>query len=174
MKIIHPIVLGKFGSAYGVRGWVRVYSYTENYKDIFKYDPLFIKRLNVFKKMHLEHWKYFHRNNILAKIYGICDRNAANLLSNHEIIIDSSQLFILKTNEYYWKDLIGCKVIKINGSKLGYVENLIETGSNDVLIVRSNFGKKFRVKKRLVPFIEDQVIMDINLKKKVIQVDWDF
>ena len=63
-------------------------------------------------------------------------------------------------------DLQGLKVVTIKGELLGTVDHLIETGANDVLVVRGE-------RERLIPFVLDQVIVNVDLDKREIQVDWD-
>lgn len=94
-------------------------------------------------------------------------------MTNCEIIVDSAQLPVLEGNEYYWKDLIGCQVITIKGYSLGYVQDLMETGSNDVLVIKANLKDAFGIKERLIPFLDEQVIKNVDLTTKTIEVDWD-
>ncbi|MGP1871591.1 MAG: ribosome maturation factor RimM [Arsenophonus sp. ER-BJ3-MAG3] len=169
---IDPIVLGKLGASYGTCGWLRIFSLTEHTEDIFDYKPWFIQSSGQWRQVKLEAWKYHNKNSII-KIKHINDRNAANLITNYEIFIDSTQLPILKDNEYYWKDLINCKVITIEGYSLGHVQYLIETGSNDILVIKANLEDTFGIKERLLPFLYEQVIKNINLTIKTIEVDWD-
>ncbi|BGI50776.1 MAG: ribosome maturation factor RimM [Arsenophonus endosymbiont of Ceratovacuna japonica] len=169
---INYVILGKLGTAYGIHGWIKVFSFTKYNEDIFKYQPWFIQHLKQWKKLKIEKWKN-HNNNFIIKINNINDRNDANLITNCKIIINSLQLPKLKNNEYYWKDLIGYKVITVKGYNLGYVQNLMETVSNDVLIIKSNKKDTFNINKRLIPFIDKQVIKNINICTKIIKVDWD-
>ncbi|MFP3029531.1 MAG: ribosome maturation factor RimM [Arsenophonus sp.] len=171
--IANSIALGKLGSAYGIRGWLRIFSFTEYTEDIFKYQPWFIQRAGQWwQQLELEGWKH-HNQDIIIKIKHIDDRNAANLMTNYKIIIDSEQLPELEDNEYYWKDLIGCQVITTKGYSFGYVQNLMETGSNDVLIIKANLKDAFDIKERLIPFLDEQIIKNIDLTSKTIEVDWD-
>ncbi|MDT9587616.1 MAG: ribosome maturation factor RimM [Candidatus Arsenophonus melophagi] len=169
---VHPIVLGKIGAAYGILGWLRIFSFTEETKDIFSYQPWFIQRSDQWQQLELEDWKS-HNKNFIFKIKNIDNRNTANSINNFEIIIDSTQLTALEGNEYYWKDLIGCHVLTTKGYSLGYVQYLIETGSNDVLVIKANQQDGFGIKDRLVPFLDKQVIKTVDLNAKIIKVEWD-
>lgn len=96
------------------------------------------------------------------------------LLINCEIFIDASQLPDLNSGEYYWKDLLGCQVVTVSGYQLGQVINMIETGSNDVLVVKANLKKDaFCIQERLIPFLEGQVIKHVDIAVRIIKVDWD-
>ncbi|MGP1959664.1 MAG: ribosome maturation factor RimM [Arsenophonus sp. NC-TX2-MAG3] len=168
----NPIALGKLGSAHGIRGWIKIFSFTEYTEDIFGYQPWFIHYSGQWQQLELECWKH-HNQDFIIKIKHIDDRISANLMTNCEIIADSVQLPILEGNEYYWKDLIGCQVITTKGYNLGYVKNLIETGSNDILVIKINLKDPFSIKERLIPFLDEQVIKNVDLLTKTIKVDWD-
>ncbi|MGP1931688.1 MAG: ribosome maturation factor RimM [Arsenophonus sp. ET-DL9-MAG3] len=169
---VKPVVLGKIGSSYGIRGWLKIFSYTENSKNIFEYQPWFIQRLGQWQLVKLESWKQHNKNSII-KIKYIDDKNAANLITNYKIIIDSSKLPPLKSNEYYWKDLIDCHVLTTKGYSLGCVKNLIKTGVNDVLVIKANIKDFFGIKERLIPFIYEKIVKNVNFTIKIIEVDWD-
>ncbi|MGQ7169991.1 ribosome maturation factor RimM, partial [Escherichia sp. R-CC3] len=88
---VDPIVLGKMGSSYGIRGWLRVFSSTEDAESIFDYQPWFIQKAGQWQQVQLESWKH-HNQDMIIKLKGVDDRDAANLLTNCEIVVDSSQL----------------------------------------------------------------------------------
>jgi 16S rRNA processing protein RimM len=75
-----------------------------------------------------------------------------------------------KPGEFYWLDLIGLQVINQQGVELGVVDHLMETGANDVLVVRD---KKQANKEQLVPFVIDKFVKSVDLENKTILVDWD-
>ncbi|GAB1438449.1 ribosome maturation factor RimM [Providencia sp.] len=167
----NPIVLGKLGAAYGIRGWLKVFSSTENAESIFDYQPWFIQRSGQWQHIEIEDWKH-HNKDIIVKLSGVDDRDEAALLTNFEIAVDSTQLPELE-NEYYWKDLMGCHVVTLQGYDLGTVIDMMETGSNDVLVIKANLKDAFGIKERLVPFLDGQVIKKVDLEAKLIEVDWD-
>lgn len=169
---VNPIVLGKMGAAYGIRGWLKVFSSTDDAESIFDYQPWFIQRAGQWQLVKLEGWKR-HNQDMIIKVEGIDNRDDAALLTHCEIMIDAQQLPELDSGDYYWKDLIGCRVITVNGYDLGKVTELMETGSNDVLVVKANLKDAFGAKERLIPFLEQQVIRNIDLTHSTIEVDWD-
>ncbi|MCE1699839.1 ribosome maturation factor RimM, partial [Enterobacter hormaechei] len=87
--------------------------------------------------------------------------------------VDSNKLPELENGDYYWKDLIGCQVINTVGYNLGIVDDMMETGSNDVMVIKANLKDAFGIKERLVPFLDGQVIKKVDLATKTIEVDWD-
>ncbi|WP_392398464.1 ribosome maturation factor RimM [Edwardsiella piscicida] len=170
--VSNAVVLGKLGSAYGIRGWLRVFSSTEDAESIFDYQPWFIQQAGKWVAIELESWRS-HNQDWVVKIKGIDDRDAANAMVNREIIVDKSQMPSLDEGDYYWKDLMGCQVVTVSGYALGKVTAMMETGSNDVLVVKANLKDAFGMKERLIPFLDGQVIKKVDLTAKSIEVDWD-
>lgn len=168
---LNPIILGKISSAYGIRGWLIVVSSTSKAESIFDYKPWFLKR-EKWQQIELDGWKR-KKNDILIKIRSIEDREAARFLTTCEIFVSASQLPSLSNGSYYWKDLMGCQVVNIDGYKIGEIIYLMETGSNDVLVVKSNMKDDFGMQERLIPLIEGQVIKNVDITKRIIEVDWD-
>lgn len=167
-----PIVLGKVGSAYGVRGWLKVFSFTQNTKSIFDYQPWLIRHVGQWKLIELEDWKP-HIQSWIIKIQGVDRRDTANLLTHSKIIIDANQLPLLEGDDYYWKDLIGCRLVTTEGYQLGKVINMLETGFNDVMVVKAPLKDMFGMKERLVPFLYGEVVKEVNIFTRVIKVNWE-
>lgn len=168
---VNQLILGNIGAAYGIHGWLKVFSSTEEAESIFNYQPWFIQRLCKWQKVELESWKY-HNRDIIVKIKGIQDRFAASQLTNCQITVDSKQLLSLEEGDYYWNDLIGCQVVNLEYYEMGKVIDLIETGSNDVLVVKAPLNDAFGMQKRLIPFLDEQVIKKIDLSTGTMRVDW--
>ncbi|MBC9130162.1 ribosome maturation factor RimM [Frischella sp. Ac48] len=172
MNTENLIIVGKLGSSYGIRGWLRVFSFTEEPDSLFDYKPWYIQRAGKWQEVEVESFKP-HNQDTIVKLKGIDDRDDANLLTNFEIYVNAQDLPSLDEGDFYWKDLIGCKVVTINGYDLGQVSDLMETGSNDVLVVKANLKDAFGAKERLIPFVEEQFIKQVDLSTKQITVDWD-
>jgi 16S rRNA processing protein RimM len=83
-----------------------------------------------------------------------------------EIGVRREQLPPTSPGEYYWSDLEGLTVVTVQGEMLGTVDHLIETGANDVMVVHGE-------RERLIPFVMQQVVVDVDLGKGEIRVDWD-
>ena len=165
-------VVGKLGSTYGIRGWLRVYSSTEYAESIFDYQPWFLKIKGQWQPTELESWKH-HNHELIAKLKNVNDRETAQSLANVEIGVDLSVFPQLEEGDYYWHDLIGCDVVNLEGYAMGTVTEMMETGSNDVLVVRANSKDAFGKQERLIPFLYEQVVKRVDLTTKVIEVDWD-
>ena len=82
-------VVGKLGSTYGIRGWLRIYSSTEQAESIFDYQPWFLKIKGEWQPTELENWRH-HNHEIIVKLKGVDDREAAQILANVEIGVDLS------------------------------------------------------------------------------------
>ena len=90
-----------------------------------------------------------------------------------EISVDAAQLPELPQGEFDWRDLIGMSVVTDKGYNLGTVDDLMETGSNDVLVVKANKKDAFGQAERLIPFLTDSVIKEVKHDAREITVDWD-
>ena len=120
----------------------------------------------------LENWRH-HNHEIIVKLKGVDDREAAQILENVEIGVDLSVFPELEEGDYYWHDLIGCSVVNLEGYTMGTVTEMMETGSNDVLVVKANAKDAFGKQERLIPFLYEQVVKRVDLTTKTIEVDWD-
>jgi 16S rRNA processing protein RimM len=108
-----------------------------------------------------------HGKAVIAHFEGVDDRDQAAALIGSEIAIPRDQLPAAEDGSYYWTDLEGMQVVHRDGSDLGRVAYLMETGSNDVLVTKGE-------RERLIPFIAEKVILDVDFDKGVISVDWEW
>lgn len=166
------VVLGKFGAVYGINGWLKVNSYTDIPEGIFDYTPWQIQLQGNWRPVQVTGWKR-HSNGLIAKLDGVNDRDQAQLYVNADIAVTPATLPKLEDGDYYWKDLMGMKVITEAGYDLGEVVDMMETGSNDVIVVKANRNDAFGQKERLLPFLTDSVIKAVDLAQSRIIVDWD-
>lgn len=163
------ITVGSIGAPYGVRGWVKVHSYTEAPANILGYEPWYLRAANKpdapWQTAEVEDAKE-HGKGIVAKFADCDDRDAAALMRGTDIAIHRDQLPPAEEGEYYWVDLVGLRVVTLDGTDLGSVDHLMETGANDVLVVKGE-------RERLIPFVMDVIVQDVDLASGVIRVDWD-
>jgi 16S rRNA processing protein RimM len=159
------IVVGRVSGLHGVRGWIKVYSHTQPRDNILGYSTWYLKRQGEWQAMELQEGRP-HGKGILAHLTGIDDRDLAASLVGSDIAIRREQLAGTAEDEYYWADLIGLNVVTKEGIELGMVDSLFETGANDVLVVRGE-------RERLIPFLPEQVIIEIDLSEGRMVVDWD-
>lgn len=170
---VDPIVIGKLGGAYGVKGWIKVISFTDKTDNIFNYNPWLIFFKERWTLIRLECWKLTKKQCYIAKIFGIANREIAMSLTNCSLVINSSQLPLLCNNEYYWKDIIGCKVVTVYGNNLGCVDYIIETTAYDILVLDVFDKNVIKIKNYFIPFVQDKIIKRVDLKENVVVVDWD-
>jgi 16S rRNA processing protein RimM len=159
------LLIGKISDVFGVKGWVKVFSYTADRKNILDYSPWILQKGEQKKAFDVVSGRSQGKA-IVACLEGIDNRNDAGLLTGWDIFIDASQLPPAGQNEYYWSDLVGLEVETTAGFNLGIVDHLIETGANDVLVVAGD-------RERLIPFLQQQAVINIDLETGVMIVDWD-
>ena len=160
------VLLGKINGLFGVKGWVKVFSYTQPRHKIVEYKNWY---LGDDQSHHIEvEQGQAHKSGVIAKLKGIDDRDLAVTLVNQKIWVASDQLETLPEGEYYWFQLIGLKVVDSDNQPIGEVKDLIETGANDVLIVRADSKTEY-----LIPYLQGQVVKSIDLDEKRMMVDWD-
>lgn len=160
-----PVLLGRITGAWGVRGWVRVASDTEPAEGILAYRSWRIVRAGDSTEWRVESGRR-HQGGLVVKLEGVDDRDAALALIGAEVAVQRAQLAPPGEHEYYWVDLLGAEVTTKEGRALGRVDRLLATGANDVLVVRGD-------RERLIPFIQDQVVLAVDLEAGRITVDWD-
>lgn len=160
------VIIGKFASTFGIHGWIKVKAYTEFGANILDYHPWYVQReQNTWTPIEVESSR-IQGDAVMVKIANIDSPEQARLLTNSTIAIIRSQLPELEENEYYWSDLIGLTVIDQHGKTLGKVAFIMETGSNDVLVVKGE-------KEHAIPYLMGKVITSIDLDKQEIHVDWE-
>ncbi|MBK1724845.1 ribosome maturation factor RimM [Thiocystis violacea] len=157
------VVLGRISGVYGVKGWVKVFSETLPREGILDYRPWLIG--SGAEPRQVAEGKG-HGKGVIARLEGCADRDQAALLIGQEIAIHRSQLPPPRSDEFYWIDLEGLTVINSDGVEFGQVSHLFSTGANDVLVVLGD-------RERLIPFVWDDVIKDVDFEGGRIRVDWD-
>jgi len=164
------MVVGKIGAPYGVQGWVKVTTYTDEIEGIFAYSPWLLGENS--KEYLVDSWKT-HSKGVVAKLVGVETRDDADSIKNLDVSIKVSQLPQLADNEYYWRDLVGMQVVTDKGYNLGVVKELFEIGANDVMLIKANPNDAFGQKERMLPYLLEQVIKQVDMQAKTITVDWD-
>ena len=165
-------ILGKVGAVYGIKGWLKIHSFTDDHEAILDYFPWSLKLGNKIQSVDITDWRK-HNNGLVVKVAGIDDRDVAQKLVGSEIFVSEDALSDLPEGEFYWRDLIGMTVVTDKGYDLGQVSDIMETGANDVLVVKANLKDGFGKKERLIPYLMDQVILSVSAEDKQICVDWD-
>ena len=160
------MILGRIVGLFGVRGWVKVYSYTEPREAVLEHKDWLLGRDGNWQSVELAEGKR-HGKAVIARLEGIADRDAAAELLGSDIGVDRDALPEPEEGHYYWADLEGLTVVHKDGTELGKVAYLLATGANDVLVVDGTA-------ERLIPFVPGTVILDVDLAAGVIHVDWEW
>lgn len=158
------VILGRINGLYGVRGWVKVFSYTNPITNILNYSPWQLYQQGQWQTLSVREGKR-HGKGIIACLDLHHDRDKVTNLVGAEIAVWRSQMPNTLDNEYYWADLVGLTVINHQGITLGQVDYLLETGANDVLVLKGE-------QERLIPFLPKRVIQEVDLVGRVLRVDW--
>ena len=161
------INIGKVIGLHGVKGWLKILSFSSPPENIFNYKSLIISNKYINQIFHIEDSRKQGKK-ILIKLDNIDDRTSAESLKESDIYIQRSDLPQLSEDTYYWEDLLGFNVFNQNNIKIGNVDSFIETGSNDVLIVKTTKNKNI-----LIPFIMNKSIKVVNIESYYITVDWE-
>ena len=160
------ILVGRIGAVYGVHGWLKVHTFTEYGDNLLEYAPWYLCGPD--GKMHettIAEGK-LHGKGLVAKFAGFDTPETARTLTGKTIHIKRSQLPPLNADEYYWSDLVGLTVINQKGETLGKIMYFIETGSNDVMVVKDS-------KEVAIPYLPGSVVLNIDLAKQEMLVDWE-
>ena len=172
-------VMGKVTSVYGVKGWVKVFSYTQPKENICQYNSWQLQDASGIN------WPIKvlackpHGNGLVAQFDGVNDRDLAKKYCGMLVTVPTRELPALSDGDYYWSQLQGLQVYSVYPVEgeaepvlLGKVDHLIETGSNDVLVV-TKCKNSIDGKERLIPYLPEQVVKTVDLSKGLIEVDWD-
>ena len=161
------ILLGRVLSAFGVRGELKLESWTEPRSAIFRYQPWIVRdpqgrERELSGVRGRESGKY-----LIASFPDVADRDAVEALRGTEIYVPRSALPPPSEGEYYWVDLEGLRVVTVDGVALGTVSHLFATGANDVLVARDD------ERERMIPFVIPQYVVSVDFEAQLVTVDWD-
>ena len=164
------VELGKLVGVWGVKGWVKLHSYTRNRKDISQYQTWYLKK----PKSNAAATSITVLNcreqgqGMVAQLEGVDDRDQALAMSGQVILVKQSDLPALPEGEFYWQQLIGLSVNNDAGP-IGEVHSIMETGANDVLVCKNVEQGGTDV---LIPYT-NEVILEVDLERGSMMVDWD-
>lgn len=164
--------MGRLGSTYGIKGWLRVQSYTEQPENLFDYSPWFIRRRGGdWREVQVETWKP-HADGFVVKLHGVEVREEAALLTGSEIGIKRSSLPPAEEGEFYLVDLEGCTVIGLNDAVLGTVSRVVDHGAAPIMEVSPSDYAKGSGQKRLIPYVKGPIVRAVDLDARTIWVEW--
>ena len=161
------ILVGHIQGVFGIKGWLKVFSHCRPKEQILDYISWELRAPKGVETFELQEGKP-HGGSIIAKLNHVDDRTHAETLKGAEIWVAKSKLSELSDDEYYWFELEGLQVSNLQGVILGTVVRLMETGANDVLVVKDESAKQ----EILIPYVKEQVIKQVDVSNKTITVDW--
>lgn len=167
------LVIGRITGCYGVKGWVKVHAYTESLENFLDYPGWTVSRRGVEEAVVFDEGRR-HGKGLVAHIRGVDDRNQAETYRGLDVSVAAGSLPALEEGEYYWHQLQGLQVWcgTDHGSVLlGEVDYLIDTGANDVLVVKPSQGSVDQ-RERLIPWLPGSTVSQVDLAAGRIEVDW--
>lgn len=163
MQLDSLILMGKVAATHGIKGQLRVVAYSGLTESFLSADSLFLKDASGRIQQHDVSAVTVHGKKLLVTLKGFSDINQVLPFVGSEILLYRDQLPPPQEDEYYWYDLVGMKVVTTDNRKLGVLESIIETGSNDVYVVTSDDGEY------LIPALSD-VVVSVDIAAKIMTV----
>ena len=159
------LVVGRISGVYGVKGFVRVFSDTEPREAIAEFPRLWVERGGRWESLEVEDGRA-HGRGVVLKFRETADREAAHALIGCALAVERDWLPPPEEGTFYWADLQGLRVETMDGTVLGKIHGFIQTGANDVMVVKGE-------RERLVPWVRGLYVMDVDLEGGWVRVDWD-
>ena len=160
------VLIGRIHGAFGVRGEVKLESFTDPRSVVFRYQPWTLRDAQGRERELVGARGRETAKGIVAQLPDVADRDAAEALRGTEVWVSRSALPPPKEGEYYWVDLEGLRVVNVEGIEFGTVSHLFSTGANDVLVVQGE-------RERMLPFVQPDVVRSVDFESGTITVDWD-
>ena len=149
--------IGQIVNTFGIKGMVKVKPFTDNIERFSNLEKIYIKNKSGQTEYKIQEVKY-HKNMVLIKLEGINTPEQADLLRNAYLEVDREHAVPLEEGTYYIVDLIGLEVYTEEGKLLGKVDDIYNTGANDIYVIKDELGKQV-----LLPGIKD-VIKNVDLE----------
>ena len=160
------ITVGRLHGAFGVRGEVKLESFTDPLHAIAKYQPWILRDARGNERACENARVREGGKGLIATFADVADKDAADALRGTEVLVPRSALPPPAVGEYYWVDLEGLRVLNVEGVDFGIVSHLFSTGANDVLVVQGE-------RERMIPFVQPDYIRSVDFDAGVVIVDWD-
>ena len=155
--------IGKIINTHGLKGEVKVVSWMDSPEDYENLEYALVKKAGNEIKLDIESLKY-QKNNLIVKFKQITSIEEAEKYKNAVLYVSKDELPELPENVYYIADLLGCEVYEDSGRKIGILNDVFSTGSNDVYDIKRDGAKNL-----FVPIIEG-VVKDVNIEAKKILI----
>jgi 16S rRNA processing protein RimM len=160
--------VGHVTGAYGIHGWIRIKPYSADADALLHAKTWWLNKpdLHDVDLIQVRH----QGEDVVAQLVGVADRNSAEALKGATVQVRRSHFPVLSDGEFYWVDLIGLKVVNLEGEALGLVHDLMDNGAHPILRVRAPAAAG-DAREWLIPFVE-QFVKTVDQAEKTIIVDW--
>jgi 16S rRNA processing protein RimM len=159
------VTLGRISGAYGLKGWVKIRSYTGRPDDIGRFHDWILEKRDVKRRVAVESSK-LQGHDVVAKLEGIDDRDAARELAGAAIMVERAALPACAPGQYYWTDLEGLSVRTVAGEELGTIDHLQAMPAHAVIVLAGE-------KAQMIPFVTGTIVKRIDLDAGVVTVEWE-
>lgn len=154
---------------YGIKGWLWVFSDTDDRAGIFQMQPWLMKTATGFKPLTVKNWRT-QGQGLVACFEEIADRNVAETMNGTTIWVHKDSFPALDDDEYYWSDLVGLTVINEEDQVLGVIDEMFETGAHEIISVAPS-SDSIDGEARLIPWHSD-IVLAVDLNAKTMRVAW--
>lgn len=163
--------MGRIGAPHGIKGWVKLISFTDPVDNLLEYQNFWIAEGagKPLKQIEIDEARP-QGAGLIGHIKGCDVREATRAYTGLELLISKEALPELDEG-FYWHELEGLRVVNLSGEDLGVLDHLMDTGANDVMVVRGDAASIDR-EERLLPYVDGQVVKEVDLDARVMRVDW--
>jgi len=160
------VVMGRVAAAHGIQGWLKIQPYTAEPGSLTDFRTWWLgDEEKGWRELDVLQSGVHGGRSVVAQVMGCHDRSTAEKYKGWLVAVPRNRLPATAEDEYYWSDLIGLDVVNEEGTRLGVVDTLQDTGANQVLCIAGEQGEI------LIPFIAS-AIRQVDLAGRVIRVDW--
>jgi len=155
--------IGQIVNTFGVKGEVKVNPFTDDIEQFERLKSILVVKNKQLQEIEIEKTRY-QKNLVILKLKNIDDMNTAEKYKGCYIKINRKDARKLPKGKYFIADIIGSEVITDDGQKLGKVDDIYNTGSNDIYVIKDELGKQI-----LLPGIKE-VILNVDIEKQIVTV----
>lgn len=163
--IEQKIVIGRFGSPFGVKGWIKVQSFTKPEENLLTYADWYISERDSWSLIKHDGLAK-HGKGWIVHLTGYDSPEAVRFLVSLDIAIARSDFPPLAEDEFYINDIVGFSAINVEGVTLGVVMGFLDSGAHELVVITGE-------KEYLIPLIKDRFLKAVDKAKQQITVDWD-
>lgn len=164
------VVMGRIGAPYGIKGWVKLISFTDPVDNLLEYRKFQVADGTALREIEIDEARP-QGAGLIGHIRGCDVREETRHYTGLDLLVPKEELPELDEG-FYWHELEGLRVVNLAGEDLGVLEHMLATGANDVMVVRGDEASVDR-SERLLPYVEEQVVKEVDLDARVVRVDWE-